>query len=296
MASRRPILPGLYLGGRDEARDLAWLQAAGISTVINMTPSRTDDPAGGIPSYHEGTPGLTYARHALHDNASTPFMPVLLAALSTLERARYHGGVLVHCAHGVSRSASVVIAFLVRTHGLSVEEALAYTRAARPIVRPNRAFLAQLQEFAVQVQRDRASGALMPPEPLPGGGTAARGGGEEEGGGAHGGGGGGPGASAGPLPLGSAGASAGAMAPLASSSVEQRKRQRPTGDEGAPAVAAPALCEECSAAVATVLCTACRVSYCSSCDVSTHAEPAIGEHDGLRQALPVMGGKAGEAA
>jgi Dual specificity phosphatase, catalytic domain len=48
---------------------------------------------------------------------------------------------------GVSRSATVVIAYLIATTKMTPQEALAAVRAKRAIVRPNRGFMSQLQEY-----------------------------------------------------------------------------------------------------------------------------------------------------
>ena len=59
-------------------------------------------------------------------------------------------GVLVHCGAGVSRSASVLAALLMRPSelGCSYPQALALIRAARPIVGPNPGFSQQLREIS----------------------------------------------------------------------------------------------------------------------------------------------------
>jgi hypothetical protein len=52
--------------------------------------------------------------------------------------------VLVHCAAGISRSASVVIAYLMMTRGMTLAEAYQYAKSRRPIVEPNPGFIQQL--------------------------------------------------------------------------------------------------------------------------------------------------------
>ena len=54
------------------------------------------------------------------------------------------GVVLVHCVAGVSRSAAVVVAFLMWALGLPFLEARARVKAARPIVNLNLGFSLQV--------------------------------------------------------------------------------------------------------------------------------------------------------
>lgn len=56
--------------------------------------------------------------------------------------------VLVHCKMGVSRSASTVIAFLMKQQGWTLDEALNHVRERRPIVQPNEGFLKQLHTYS----------------------------------------------------------------------------------------------------------------------------------------------------
>jgi protein-tyrosine phosphatase len=71
---------------------------------------------------------------------------------------------LVHCAQGISRSAAVCAAWLLSRKKLSLQEALAAIRKARPEIRPNLGFWASLRaleqcggdvEKAMQRMRER---------------------------------------------------------------------------------------------------------------------------------------------
>lgn len=55
--------------------------------------------------------------------------------------------VLVHCAFGVSRSATLVIMYLMKNFQISYEEAFEYTKQCREIVDPNEGFKNQLIKF-----------------------------------------------------------------------------------------------------------------------------------------------------
>ena len=57
------------------------------------------------------------------------------------------GAVLVHCYRGRSRSATVIVAFLMQKHGYSAERALAKVKSKREIIQPHHSFLAQLKLY-----------------------------------------------------------------------------------------------------------------------------------------------------
>jgi len=64
------------------------------------------------------------------------------------ETARRGGGrVLVHCRAGVSRSATICIAYLMVHRGLSLDEAFDFVQARRQIIAPNMNFMQQLWEL-----------------------------------------------------------------------------------------------------------------------------------------------------
>ena len=63
------------------------------------------------------------------------------------EAKEQNGSILVHCKMGVSRSASCVIAYLMKEYKLNMHQALEKVREQRPIVDPNEGFLRQLEEY-----------------------------------------------------------------------------------------------------------------------------------------------------
>ncbi|CAG8508978.1 4732_t:CDS:1 [Paraglomus occultum] len=65
-----------------------------------------------------------------------------------IESAQANGGrVLVHCQAGVSRSTSIVIAFLMHSQRISYEQAFRIVKQKRQSVKPNTGFVRQLREF-----------------------------------------------------------------------------------------------------------------------------------------------------
>jgi hypothetical protein len=65
----------------------------------------------------------------------------------TIEFIENNQPVYVHCRRGISRSATIVIAYLMWKMKLKFEEAYEFLRARRKIVCPNNGFIAQLKKF-----------------------------------------------------------------------------------------------------------------------------------------------------
>ena len=55
--------------------------------------------------------------------------------------------VLVHCNLGISRSSTIVLAYLMKTYNATLVEAFKFLRHRRPVVCPNIGFIRQLVDF-----------------------------------------------------------------------------------------------------------------------------------------------------
>lgn len=82
-------------------------------------------------------------------------MQYLSSCIRFIDESRHYGNVLVHCRQGVSRSASVVLAYLMKTKHLSYDEAFAFVKARRPRVSPNSSFSKQLRQFERRLCAER---------------------------------------------------------------------------------------------------------------------------------------------
>ena len=61
-----------------------------------------------------------------------------------IKLAMEKGKVLVHCYAGVSRSATIVLAYLMQEHNLSFNAAYKLVKSKRPFISPNDGFRSQL--------------------------------------------------------------------------------------------------------------------------------------------------------
>ncbi|KAM9728460.1 dual specificity protein phosphatase 10 isoform 1-T2 [Menidia menidia] len=149
-----PILPFLFLGNERDAQDLDLLLRLNIGYVVNVTTH--------LPLYHVSS-GLRYKRLPATDNSKQNLRQYFEEVFEFIEEAYQSGqGVLVHCQAGVSRSATIVIAYLMKHTLMTMTDAYKYVRSRRPVVSPNLNFMGQLLEF----ERDLNSGVtpriLMP--------------------------------------------------------------------------------------------------------------------------------------
>lgn len=72
------------------------------------------------------------------------------------------GKVLIHCQAGISRSATICLAYLMSKRKCSLEEAYEYVKERRPVISPNFNFMGQLQTW----EREIKSINVMSPEKL----------------------------------------------------------------------------------------------------------------------------------
>ncbi|KIM36508.1 hypothetical protein M413DRAFT_449062 [Hebeloma cylindrosporum] len=92
--------------------------------------------------------GFNLYKIEIMDEKTVDIRPYLEGASSHIERALRAGrNVLVHCQQGVSRSASIVIAYLIRYHNMSYESASSLVRHKRACVKPNSGFVHALHEW-----------------------------------------------------------------------------------------------------------------------------------------------------
>ncbi|KAF6148841.1 hypothetical protein GIB67_014212 [Kingdonia uniflora] len=133
----------IYLGGEAVARNRDILRQNGITHVLNCV--------GFVcPEYFKSD--LVYKTLWLQDSPSEDITSILYDVFDYFEDVREQGGkVLVHCCQGVSRSTSLVIAYLMWREGQSFDDAFQYVKAARGIANPNMGFACQLLQCQKRV-------------------------------------------------------------------------------------------------------------------------------------------------
>nr|KAF6424797.1 dual specificity phosphatase 13 [Molossus molossus] len=146
------VWPNLFLGDAYAARDRSRLTQLGITHVVNVAAGKFQVDTGA--KFYHGMPVEYYGIEA-DDNPffdlSVYFLPVARYIRTALSVPQ--GRVLVHCAMGVSRSATVVLAFLMIYENMTLVQAIQKVQAHRDIC-PNSGFLRQLQVLDNRLRRD----------------------------------------------------------------------------------------------------------------------------------------------
>ncbi|OMJ75470.1 hypothetical protein SteCoe_25393 [Stentor coeruleus] len=98
--------------------------------------------------------GINYHQIELSDSTQATLTSHLPEALSFIEQARRaNQNVLVHCAAGISRSASFVIAYIMVKYNYSFDQAKELVKQKRGCVWPNSGFKCQLNALNVEEYR-----------------------------------------------------------------------------------------------------------------------------------------------
>ncbi|XP_078536612.1 dual specificity protein phosphatase 19 [Lissotriton helveticus] len=132
------IKPWLLLGSQDAAQDLDTMKKFKVTHILNV--------AYGVANAFPDD--FKCKSISILDLPETDITSYFLESFDFLEKVKKEGGVvLVHCNAGVSRSAAVVIGFLMHSEGLNFARAFSTVKNARPAICPNPGFMEQLHKY-----------------------------------------------------------------------------------------------------------------------------------------------------
>lgn len=134
------ILPSLYLCGACAIVRPETLEKLQIKFVVNATVELPDTP---LPDDRP-----EYMRVPIKDTRESNLIEYFDTVADLIENTRQNDGKsLVHCVAGVSRSTSLVLAYLMKYSDMSLKQAFQHVRSIRPQIRPNMGFFKQLIEY-----------------------------------------------------------------------------------------------------------------------------------------------------
>ncbi|XP_076836275.1 dual specificity protein phosphatase 4 [Brachyhypopomus gauderio] len=136
------ILPFLFLGSALHASKRETLDGMGISALLNVSSN--------CPNHFEDA--YLYKCIPVEDNHKEDISSWFIEAIEFIDSVKdSNGRVLVHCQAGISRSATICLAYLMKKKRVRLDEAFEFVKQRRSIISPNFSFMGQLLQFESQV-------------------------------------------------------------------------------------------------------------------------------------------------
>ncbi|NWV22569.1 DS13B phosphatase, partial [Origma solitaria] len=147
------VWPNIYLGDAWAARSKTTLQSLNITHILNAADGPYSINTGA--RYYADLQIEYYGVEAF-DDPSFDLSVFFYDAANFIGKALNSSGgkVFVHCAMGVSRSATLVLAFLMIHENMTLVDALKTVSAQRNIC-PNPGFLGQLRDLDIKLNEER---------------------------------------------------------------------------------------------------------------------------------------------
>ncbi|XP_075432575.1 dual specificity protein phosphatase 22-A-like isoform X3 [Ascaphus truei] len=151
------VLDGLYLGNIRDAEDKATLSRNGIAHIVSV--HNNAKPL---------LPEVTYLCIAASDSANQNLIQHFKKCIRFIHESRLRGGgCLVHCLAGVSRSTTILVAYLMTVTNFGWEDCLSAVKSVRSYVGPNFGFQQQLLEYQMGLVTESLAAAGIREESLP---------------------------------------------------------------------------------------------------------------------------------
>lgn len=132
------VFPFLYLGAESDLTETA-IEKSKITHVLNAT--KTLAKPNNIKE-------ANFKRIPVLDSNGETILTYLDECVEFIDQRRLHNQrVLVHCVAGISRSATISIAYTMKHLNMTVDKAYDYVKQKRPEISPNLGFMGQLLEY-----------------------------------------------------------------------------------------------------------------------------------------------------
>ncbi|XP_054008234.1 dual specificity protein phosphatase MPK-4 [Hylaeus anthracinus] len=136
------IIPGLFLGNLTAATDVEWLKESKINYILTV------DSCPLPRKIQELLPNLTIKYIQVTDMPREDLLTHFGDSYEFIDHAlESNNKILVHCYFGVSRSATLVVAYLMKKYGKSFSDTFDMVKEKRRFIGPNAGFLAQLKLY-----------------------------------------------------------------------------------------------------------------------------------------------------
>ena len=129
------ICNNIFLGDSIVASNETYLKENNISAVVNCAKDF-------ISNYNE----IKFLELSLYDDTIELIIPKFEVAYKFIKEYSQNN-ILIHCFQGKSRSASLVVFYLMKEKGWDYDTSIKFIKERRPVISPNIGFVAQLKEY-----------------------------------------------------------------------------------------------------------------------------------------------------
>jgi len=137
------VYPNVFVGDVYAAHNTNALKKQRITHVVNVA-------CGVAPAYPQD---FTYLHIPLLDCASENIQTHFHKTSEFIHNALAGGGrVLIHCLKGVSRSATIAAAFVIKSQTTTPDDAVEILRKHRSVIKPNSGFMNQLDHYSLSLK------------------------------------------------------------------------------------------------------------------------------------------------
>lgn len=136
----------MYLGSEEDAHSEDILKTCKVKYILNASQTAVDSPY--CKTGH-------YLKIPIQDNSSENIVAWFQTAFDFIDKVKESDDhILIHCVGGVSRSATIAIAYVMRHLSLSLDNAYRYVKEKRPTISPNLNFMGQLLQYEQQLLQE----------------------------------------------------------------------------------------------------------------------------------------------
>nr|XP_033811688.1 dual specificity protein phosphatase 18 [Geotrypetes seraphini]XP_033811689.1 dual specificity protein phosphatase 18 [Geotrypetes seraphini] len=136
------VTNGLYISNGIAANNTALLSAKEITCVITVSKEKLNSTS----------PTVEYVQVPVSDSSDSCLSDCFDSLADKIHSVKMQGGqTLLHCDAGISRSATLCLAYLMKYNSMSLLDAHAWLKSCRPIVRPNTGFWKQLISYELKL-------------------------------------------------------------------------------------------------------------------------------------------------
>ena len=162
MSDFSEVIPNIFIGNAAAARDPKFFNQHKISHVINVTEKEPNHFEQKIDDLRQSK--VVYLHLPVSDKCSSTLSAYFAQTNAFIKDclSSETNALLIHCKCGVSRSSTVLLAFLVQVRGMTLSNALNLVRKKRRRIRPNIGFFLQLLQVEKDTHGSVGSGTWVP--------------------------------------------------------------------------------------------------------------------------------------